>query len=791
MVRAIITLVAAVVAVAAPAQAATTSGWVLTDFASPWYWHSSGVAGLAVLPDGRIVAAGSSSVYDEDRGESIGEIALARYNPDLSLDTSFSGDGKQTTAVEGMPSAYATNALPQADGKLVVAGGILPDQGRGGFLLARYGADGSLDGSFGDGGIVTTDRGEWQRAHDAVLQPDGKILVSGEGVSDDPERRAVAVIARYRPDGSLDGSFGGDGIVKVDSGEQGATNGETMALQADGKLVVGGGAHLFRVRPDGSLDTSFGIVDNHFWLHGVAVQADGGIVVAGGDFALARYRPDGSLDTSFQASGVFGAAGDVAMDVAIQADGRIVAAGLSSWYDFNGGTGGTNLLLARLNANGSLDPTFDPWAAGDGPDQSAATVALMPNGTIVFGGAGNTWDDGYFGPQRFLVGRTGGELVATITGGPAGLTSDSSPVFEFTVSGAGAAAECRLDGPGGAGGYAPCTSPKSYSGLADGDYTFSVRAVAGTASGPAETRSFTVSTRPPEATITSGPSGPGRYARVGFEFSAISGSTFECKLDGPGAAAGSYARCSSPAIYDGLADGNYAFSVRATAAGRTGPPATRSFSIDTVAPVVTITGGPSGTTSVTSPRFSFTVAGGPIASVECNLIGPANHVSLPVACTSPYTVGPLAAGDYRFSVWVADTAGNSAIAVRAFTIAPAPTPTPAPSCAATNGADVQIRDFTTVESPITIAGCPRNASAAATVEVHIVHTYIGDLVVSLVAPDGTTFVLHNRAGGSTDNINQTYTVNLAAKPANGTWKLRVQDAAGGDVGRIDSWTLSV
>ena len=71
------------------------------------------------------------------------------------------------------------------------------------------------------------------------------------------------------------------------------------------------------------------------------------------------------------------------------------------------------------------------------------------------------------------------------------------------------------------------------------------------------------------------------------------------------------------------------------------------------------------------------------------------------------------------------------------------------------------------------------------------HTYIGDLLVTLVAPDGSTYVLHNRAGGSTDNIDQTYTVNLSSEPANGTWRLRVQDAAAADVGRIDSWTINL
>jgi subtilisin-like proprotein convertase family protein len=75
--------------------------------------------------------------------------------------------------------------------------------------------------------------------------------------------------------------------------------------------------------------------------------------------------------------------------------------------------------------------------------------------------------------------------------------------------------------------------------------------------------------------------------------------------------------------------------------------------------------------------------------------------------------------------------------------------------------------------------------------VHVVHTWIGDLVVTLLAPDGTNYILQSRAGGSTHDINHTYTVNLSSQPATGTWRLRVQDAAAGDVGRIDSWTLNL
>ncbi|MEV7543195.1 S8 family serine peptidase [Streptomyces sp. NPDC089915] len=107
-----------------------------------------------------------------------------------------------------------------------------------------------------------------------------------------------------------------------------------------------------------------------------------------------------------------------------------------------------------------------------------------------------------------------------------------------------------------------------------------------------------------------------------------------------------------------------------------------------------------------------------------------------------------------------------------------------------NTADFAIADNSTVESPITVTGVTGNAPATLKVGVNIVHTYIGDLKVDLVAPDGTVYTVHNRAGGGTDNINQTYTVNASSEVANGTWKLRVNDNAGGDTGKIDSWNLT-
>jgi secreted trypsin-like serine protease len=119
------------------------------------------------------------------------------------------------------------------------------------------------------------------------------------------------------------------------------------------------------------------------------------------------------------------------------------------------------------------------------------------------------------------------------------------------------------------------------------------------------------------------------------------------------------------------------------------------------------------------------------------------------------------------------------------------TPPPPPGRTFENTNDVAIPDLATVSSPITVSGAAGNASATGSIEVHIVHTFIGDLVVDLVAPDGTVYNLQNRTGGSADNINQVYSRNLGSEVANGTWNLRVRDAAAQDTGRIDSWKITL
>jgi len=119
-----------------------------------------------------------------------------------------------------------------------------------------------------------------------------------------------------------------------------------------------------------------------------------------------------------------------------------------------------------------------------------------------------------------------------------------------------------------------------------------------------------------------------------------------------------------------------------------------------------------------------------------------------------------------------------------------PPPPPPPGGYFENGTDVAIPDLSTVESPIAVGGVAGNAPAGLQVGVTIRHTWRGDLVLRLIAPDGTSYLLEDFPNGDGgDDVVKTYTVNASAEVANGTWRLRVQDTAGADTGRIDLWSL--
>jgi hypothetical protein len=234
--------------------------------------------------------------------------------------------------------------------------------------------------------------------------------------------------------------------------------------------------------------------------------------------------------------------------------------------------------------------------------------------------------------------------VATITGPPA-LTNQTTATLNFS-SEPSSTFECRLD----AGSFAPCTSPKSYSSLADGGHAFHVRATdpAGN-TGPEATYNWTVDTVGPAATISSGPSPVTNQTGATLSFSSEPGSTLECRLDG-----GAFASCTSPKSYSGLGDGPHTFRVRANdAVGNTGAEATYGWTVDTAAPVATIGSGPPSPTNQTSATFNFSSneAG---STFECKLDSEAF-----AACTSPKTYSGLGDAAHTFRVRATDAAGNT------------------------------------------------------------------------------------------------------------------------------------
>lgn len=291
---------------------------------------------VAIQSDGKIIVAGSAY------GANYCDFALVRYNPDGSLDETFGGDGIVTTDFnQSLELAFA--ALIQPDGKIVVAGTTqTPNYD---FAVARYNPDGSLDTTFSGDGKLTTDFSySSDYARGVALQADGKLLVVGERQASDYD----LVLARYNTNGTLDPSFDLDGKVITEFFGEGE-RGFAITVQPDGKIVAVGAATrasnvdfaLARYNSDGSLDTSFntdGLVTSDFlgvsnFAHAVVLQPDGKIVVAGEsnyNFCLARYNPDGSLDTTFDDNGWvitdFGN-GSVGWAVALQADGKIVVAG--------------------------------------------------------------------------------------------------------------------------------------------------------------------------------------------------------------------------------------------------------------------------------------------------------------------------------------------------------------------------------------------------------------------------------------------------------------------------------
>ncbi len=234
--------------------------------------------------------------------------------------------------------------------------------------------------------------------------------------------------------------------------------------------------------------------------------------------------------------------------------------------------------------------------------------------------------------------------TATITEKPGGLSNAAAPSFSFTASQSGSTFDCKLD----AGAFGSCASPKSYTDLADGPHTFTVKATdpAGNA-GPETVYTWTIDATAPTATITQKPNAASSVESPSFSFTAGEPSTFACKLD-----EGAFGACTSPKSYSDLADGAHEFSVKATdAAGNTGVETSHVWTIDTVAPIAGITGKPANPSNDTSPSFAF--GANEAVQLECKL-----DAGVFAPCTSPKTFTGVPAGAHTFTVKATDPAGN-------------------------------------------------------------------------------------------------------------------------------------
>jgi uncharacterized delta-60 repeat protein len=352
------------------------------------------------------VAANEPAIGDSNsKTDSSGKVARAG-----DLDSRFGTGGKVITDFAGgLDEAH--NVVLQADGKLVVAGdsGDASDEvTTSDFGLVRYNPDGSIDTGFGKSGKVTTDfAGGFDQVLGMALQNDGRIIAVGYAKTKTGKDWGVA---RYNPDGSLDSSFGTGGKVTTDFANS-FDSADAVAIQKDGRIIIAGFATtstnmdfaLVRYNADGSLDSSFGTsgkVTTDFSkgpdnAPAVALQSDGKIIAAGRartswsgfDFALVRYNADGSIDSSFGTGGKvttdLGGNAEGIRAMAIQSDARIVVAGFTSYKETN-----LNFAVARYQADGSLDTSFGKGGKvitdfSPGFEDAAHSVAIQSDGRII------------------------------------------------------------------------------------------------------------------------------------------------------------------------------------------------------------------------------------------------------------------------------------------------------------------------------------------------------------------------------------------------------------------------
>jgi uncharacterized delta-60 repeat protein len=310
---------------------------------------------VAIQSDGKILEAGGLN----------NNWVIVRYNANGTLDTTFGGSGQVSPVFAqqvGGDNSATSLALETVNGvtKIVAAGWIsIGSTGEDAFALARLNLDGTLDTTFGTGGEVVTDVTSGDDAIlAAAIQSDGKIVAAGETR---PGQTYQFAVARYNLDGTLDTTFNGTGVVQTAIG--GGPVAEAVAIQSDGRIIVGGDSgNLARYTPGGALDSTFGQggveTTGAGNIYGLSIQSNGKIVAATAGQTLARFNTDGSLDTTFGSGGYASSAPFGGRAVQLQSDGKIVVAGP------NGGAFG----VARYQ--------------GDAVAPAAATASTVPSAAV-------------------------------------------------------------------------------------------------------------------------------------------------------------------------------------------------------------------------------------------------------------------------------------------------------------------------------------------------------------------------------------------------------------------------
>jgi uncharacterized delta-60 repeat protein len=363
-----------------------------------------GVNNLAVDSRGRIVFVGTAQ-----SGE-FTDSYVGRLNPDGSLDTTFGDNGiVQFNFVDNQRGSDTATLSLTTDGKIIVVGQTFLDDGNGQLGIARFYSDGSFDTTFANSGREELTLPDGNSDHAVALQPDGKILIAGESDTEDSSgaESSTAQAVRLNTDGSLDSTFGTGGVVNFEAGR----GFSTIGLTTGGKIVLGtynGVAGLAELNADGSINTGFGInglaslntnSQSSVTLTDLVVESDGKILTVGTNTlqtatqptapAFVQFNPDGSLDSTFGDDGI----SQPTLPFADNSHGTSLAITPDGKVDIVGGLddpNGENILLARLDLGGvspvSLPSESEASSSGtpaSNPSDSGSSNSNAPTSAIV------------------------------------------------------------------------------------------------------------------------------------------------------------------------------------------------------------------------------------------------------------------------------------------------------------------------------------------------------------------------------------------------------------------------